>query len=73
MSQLYKEKILKDLNEIPVDMLPRFYKIVHFLKSELIGTDNKTRSRNSLKGMWKGCQIDEDLFEDAKKSLFNYS
>jgi hypothetical protein len=72
MSHVYKEKILKDIDEIPADMLPKFYKVVHLLKTELIGTKNKTGNRNSLKGIWKGSEIDDRLFEEAKKSIFNY-
>jgi len=72
MSHVYKEKILKDINDIPVDMLPKFYKIVHLLKTELIGDKKKPVKRNSLKGIWKGSEIDDRLFEDAKKSMFYY-
>jgi hypothetical protein len=72
MSELYKEKILKDINDIPIDMLPKFYKIVHILKTELINTKRKSNHRNSLKGIWKGSEIDDQLFEEAKKSVFKY-
>ena len=72
MSQVYKEKILKDINDIPVDMLPGFYKIVHVLKQELIGKNNKPGTRNSLKGIWENVEIDDALFDEAKKSLFKY-
>lgn len=72
MSHVYKEKILKDINDIPVDMLPKFYKIVHLLKTELISGKKKPGKRNSLKGIWKGSEIDDQLFEDAKKSMFYY-
>jgi len=72
MSHVYKEKILKDINDIPVDMLPRFYKIVHLLKNELIHDKKKPGKRYSLKGIWKGTEIDDQLFEDAKKSMFSY-
>ncbi|MCK4763808.1 MAG: hypothetical protein KAW12_16520 [Candidatus Aminicenantes bacterium] len=71
MSQVYKEKILRDIDDIPVDMLPKFYKIVHLLKKELIRL-YKPAKRNSLKGIWKGSEIDDRLFDEAKKSLFHY-
>ncbi len=29
MSQVYKEKILRDIDDIPVDVLPQLYRIVH--------------------------------------------
>lgn len=72
MSEFYKEKILKDIDDIPIDMLPKFYKIVHLLKTELINTKSKSNHRNSLKGIWKGSEIDDHLFEKARKSMFNY-
>jgi len=72
MSQLYKEKILKDIDAIPADMLPKFYKVVHLLKTELLNMKRKSTNRNSLKGIWKGSEIDEQLFEEAKRSMFNY-
>jgi hypothetical protein len=72
MSEFYKEKILKDINDIPIDMLPKFYKIVHLLKTELINTKSKSNHRSSLKGIWKGSEIDDQLFEEAKKSVFKY-
>lgn len=72
MSHVYKEKILKDINDIPVDMLPKFYKIVHLLKKELVSSKSKPGNRNSLKGIWKGSEIDDRLFDEAKKSMFKY-
>jgi hypothetical protein len=72
MSQVYKEKILRDINEIPVDMLPKFYKIVHLLKKELVSPASKSGRRNSLKGIWKGSEIDDRLLDEARRSLFNY-
>lgn len=72
MSEFYKERILKDINDIPIDMLPKFYKIVHLLKTELINTKCKSNRRSSLKGIWKGSEIDDQLFEEAKKSVFKY-
>lgn len=72
MSQVYREKIMKDINDIPVEMLPGFYKIVHLLKQELVGGKNKPGTRNSLKGIWKGVDVDDALFNEAKESLFKY-
>ncbi len=72
MSHVYKEKILKDINDIPLDMLPKFYKIVHLLKKELVSSKSKPGNRNSLKGIWKGSEIDDRLFDEAKKSMFKY-
>lgn len=72
MSQIYKEKILQDINEIPVDMLPKFYKILHILKKEMLVPKKGSSNRKSLKGIWKGSEIDDRLFDEAKKSLFKY-
>lgn len=70
---MYKEKILKELERFPETMLPRLYRVIHLLSTELLGAGMKTaRKRGSLKGIWKGSQIDESLFVDAKKSLFPY-
>ncbi len=73
MSQVYKEKIIKALDDIPSNMLPKVYKMIHLLKKEFpvvpLEGDSK---RRSLKGIWKGCEIDDSLFEDAKKSIFKY-
>jgi hypothetical protein len=70
MSQVYRDKILNDLNEIPAAMLPKFYKIVHLLKMELLST-GESKKRCSLQGIWKGSEVDENLFTEAKKSMFH--
>lgn len=68
---MYKEKILKELERFPETMMPRLYRVIHLLSTELLGAWVKTtRKCGSLKGIWKGSQIDESLFVDAKKSLF---
>lgn len=72
MSEVYREKIMKDVSDIPVDMLPKFYKILHLLKKELIIPKNRTSKRHSLKGIWKGSEIDDRLIDEAKRSLFHY-
>lgn len=70
MLSTYKEKILKEIEGIPKEMMPKLYRFVHLLATELIS--KKTGYRGSLKGIWKGSQIDESLFIEAKKSLFPY-
>lgn len=67
-----KERILKDIEEVPESKLPRLYKIIHLLTDEFIQKSKKTERRGSLKGIWKGSQADESLFTEAKKSLFPY-
>lgn len=35
MSPTYKEKLLKEIEEIPEEMMPKAYRIIHVLKTEL--------------------------------------
>jgi hypothetical protein len=72
MSQVYKEKIFNDIENIPVDLLPKIYRIVHLLKKELVSPKSKYKNRASLRGIWKNSEIDESLFGEAKRSLFKY-
>ncbi len=72
MSQLYKEKIFNDIENIPVDLLPKLYRIVHLLKKELVYPKSKSGNRASLRGIWKNSEIDESLFDEARRSLFKY-
>jgi hypothetical protein len=72
MLSTYKEKILKELEGVPGEMMPKLYKIIHLLTTELIQKKDEKENRGSLKGIWKGSQIDESLFLDAKKSVFPY-
>jgi len=72
MPSTFKEKILEELDSVPEDMLHKIYKIIHLLTTELVPRTKQTGNRGSLKGIWKGSQIDESLFLEAKKSLFPY-
>ena len=72
MSQVYKEKIFNDIETIPVTLLPKLYRIVHLLKKELVYSKSKLGNRASLRGIWKNSEIDESLFDEAKKSVFKY-
>ena len=72
MSQVYKEKIFSDIESIPVDQLPKLYRIFHLLKKELVYPKSKFGNRASLRGIWKSSEIDESLFGEARRSLFNY-
>jgi hypothetical protein len=72
MPSKYKEKILKELEEVPSEMMPKLYKIIHLLTTELIQKKDEKENRGSLRGIWKGSQIDDSLFLDAKKSVFPY-
>jgi len=72
MSSTYKEKLLKGIEEISEEMMPKFYRVIHMLRAELTPKMEKSEIRGSLRGIWKGSQIDETLFLEAKKSLFPY-
>ncbi len=68
----YKEKILKEIDKIPDDKLANVYRIIHLLTGEIMAGAKKTVKRSSLRGIWKGSQIDDSLFTEARKSLFPY-
>ena len=68
----YKEKLICEIEEIPENMLPKFYRIVHLLKTEIMQKALLPGKRGSLKGIWGDNRIDEHLFAEAKKSLFPY-
>lgn len=72
MSSTYKEKLLREIEEIPKEVIPKLYRVIRILKTELIPKAEKSGIRGSLRGIWKGSQIDESLFIEAKKSLFPY-
>jgi len=72
MPSTYKEKLLKEIDEFPDHMIPKVYKLVHILRAELMQRAQESRTRGSLKGIWKGSQIDETLLIEARKSLFPY-
>ena len=70
MHSIYKEKILNEIEKVPEDKIPRLLRIIHLLTSETVPKRKRSQNRGSLKGIWKGSQIDESLFIEAKKSLF---
>jgi hypothetical protein len=72
MLSTYKEKILKELEGVPREMMPKIHKIIHLLATELIPKTKETGNRGSLKGIWRGSQVDESLFLEARKCLFPY-
>lgn len=72
MLSTYKEKILKEIEQVPEDKMPTLYRVIHLLATELMAETKKTGNRGSLKGIWKDSQIDESLLMEAKKSLFPY-
>ena len=72
MLSVYKEKILREIEKVPEDKMPKLLKIIHLLTTQTTPKRKKPGKRGSLKGIWKGSQIDESLFNEAKKSLFPY-
>ena len=72
MQSPYKEKILKELEEVPGEMMPEFYKIIHILATGLFPKKRGVKKRSSLRGIWKGSRIDDALLLEAKESLFPY-
>jgi len=72
MATTYKQKLIGEINAVPENLLPRFYRIMHILRTELTRQASTTTARGSLKGIWKGSNIDESLLTESKKSLFPY-
>ncbi len=72
MVTTYKQKLIGEINAVPENLLPRFYRIMHTLLTELTRQASTTRARGSLKGIWKGSNIDKSLLAESKKSLFPY-
>jgi len=72
MATTYKQKLIGEINAVPENLLPRFYRVMHILRTELTRQTTTTRARGSLKGIWKGSNIDESLLAESKKSLFPY-
>ena len=68
----YKDRLLKQLKEFHEETLPKLCRVLHVLRTELMHKGNKPSARRSLKGIWKGSQLDDDLFRQATKSLFPY-
>jgi len=68
----YRKKILKEIEKVPDEKLANMYRIIHLLTGEFMEGTKKTGKQVSLKGIWKGSQIDDSLFAEAKKSLFPY-
>jgi hypothetical protein len=68
----YKQKLIGEIDALPEELIPRFYRIVSILRSELTNKAAVTPKRGSLKGIWGNLEIDESHISAAKKSLFSY-
>ncbi len=72
MDSVHKGELYKLIETMPEDMVPVIYKIISLLRMELIPKIKKTGRRGSLAGIWKGSEIDDKLFNQARKSLYPY-
>lgn len=72
MSTTYKQKLIGEINAVPENLLPHFYRIMHTLRTELTRQTTTNSARGSLRGIWKGSNIDESILAESKKSLFPY-
>ncbi len=72
MLSTYKERIIKELEGVPEEKMPKLYKAIHQITSEFMSEAKKPGKRGSLKGLWKGSCIEDSLFFEAKKTVFPY-
>jgi len=72
MATIYKQKLLGEINAIPENLLPRFFRIIHTLRTELTQQAAEKRTRGSLRGIWGRIDIDEEHISAAKESMFPY-
>lgn len=68
----YRKKLLKEIEELPDNMVPTLYQIIHLLKTGWSSRTNRSGQRGSLHGIWKGSQIDDAWSREARESLFPY-
>jgi hypothetical protein len=72
MATTYKQKLIGEINALPEELIPRFYRIVRTLRSELSCKAEEMPKRGSLRGIWGNVDIKESHILAAKKSLFSY-
>ena len=72
MATTYKQKLIGEINTLPEELMPRFYRIVRTLRSELTNKAAVMPKRGSLRGIWGNLEIDESHIFAAKKFLFSY-
>jgi len=51
MSMTYKQKLIGEINALPEELIPRFYRIVRTMRSELSNQTAVTPKRGSLRGI----------------------
>lgn len=72
MATTYKQKLIGEINALPEELIPRFYRIVRTLRSELTNNASEMPKRGSLRGIWGDLEIEGSHIYAAKKSLFPY-
>jgi hypothetical protein len=72
METLYKEKIINEIDGLSDKQLEKIYKFIHLLNTELLQPTKSKVKFESLRGIWKGAIINDNDFEEAKRSLFPY-
>jgi len=71
MLSTYRKRLAREIEEIPQEIIPTIYRIVRVLRKDL-RSERLPDERGSLRGIWEGSKIDEELFLQAKRSLFRY-
>jgi hypothetical protein len=72
MTTTYKEKLLKEIEETPQDIIPELYGRLHRFRLELMEKSRLVTKRGSHKEIWKDSVVDEKLSAQARISLFPY-
>jgi len=72
MNTVSKEKLHHIIDTIPEEIIPVVYKMINLLKKEYTAKKKKTRKKGSLAGIWEGSKIEDNLYDEAKKSIFPY-
>jgi len=72
MATTYRKKLFDEINSIPENLLPIFYRVVSTLRDEMDHQRNEAPMRASLRGIWGKTTIDESIISEAKKSLYSY-
>ena len=55
-----------------VESIDREKKEIRVIDLQSMDLGEVNKKRESLRGIWKGSEIDESLFAEARKSLFSY-
>ena len=72
MNTVSKEKLHHIIDTIPEEIIPVIYKMISLMKMDYTARIKKTGKKGSLAGIWKGSKIEDNIYNEAKKSLFPY-